>query len=104
MSFTGGKLKLKGNKTVSDVVKQIPGVKPEVNDKRKREDSPPKKEETKSDKPVTKVATLPAEVEEKLQKKRIIVDFKTDYEKKIALQKQHILKDQIEKKLKSTHR
>lgn len=97
MSFTGGKLKLKGNKTSDEIVKKIAGEK-SVNEKRKREQTPDPQKDQKN------VPKVPEEEEMKKDLTKVIVDYKTDYEKKIILQKQQLLKNKIEKKLLTTHR
>ncbi len=73
-----------------------------MNDKRRREQTPdPHPEEKKEAK------STPKEEDHEETKKdltKVIVDYKTDYQKKIILQKQKLLKDKIDHRLLTTHR
>jgi len=115
MNFVGGGLKLKGKGNTTNPLKPVPGA--QLLDKRPKayevEESDPKPEK----KVKTVVAPKPSEKEsettEKVEakepteeyKKAILEkNWKTDYEKRVALQKQQKLKGKIEQKLKTSHR
>lgn len=104
MSFVGGKLKLKSKTSTTKPTPVVSsGITGTVLEKRRREQTPDpvikydKKGNPKEIKPLR-------EEEVKKEEKLIQLDFKTDYEKKVALHREQILKDQVEKKLKTTHR
>jgi hypothetical protein len=102
MNFVGGKLKLK-SKVATPSSTIAPIDKESYLEKRKREQTPDptvtydKKGHIKEMKPIT-------EEESKAGEKIIILDFKTDYQKRIEAHKLQRTKDQIEKKVKLTHR
>ena len=112
MNFVGGGLKLKGKAVAKSAVSK-PGPTTQLLDKRPKgdevDDSDPKPE-----KKVKAVATKPpgteGETVEKVEakeadyKKVLESNWKTDYEKRVAIQRQQKLKSKIEEKLKKSHR
>lgn len=114
MNYVKGSLKLKGSAGTKNPLNKI-NISNSLLDKRPREFQDDE-HETKIDKKIKPIATRPPEVDkegstknddkttEGLSTKPVEKSFKTEYEKRIALQKQKSLKNKIDQKLKTSHR
>ena len=116
MNFVKGGLKLKGKGPVTSGVTKGPAPNP-VLAKRPAEE-PAQDEEPKVEKKLKGVAALPPEAgkEESKEEVQVVEDkeeqtrkepeksWKTDYQRRVELQKQQRMKGKINDKLKSSHR
>ena len=119
MNYVKGGLKLKGKGPVTSSVTKGPTINP-ILAKRAAEEATPE-EEPKVEKKMKGVATLPPEAGKEETKEEVQVSedkvekseserkepeksWKTDYQRRVELQKQQRMKSKIDGKLKSSHR